>query len=663
MLDKNALSQLKDLKKQIADSKEYAEGVVKGTQRKFGFVITADGREIYLPPEEMQKVFPGDEVKILVINPTKGSGEKQAKVSGQIEKLLNSPVKSFAGRYVVRGKGHFVEPDLPRMSRWIFVPPALRNNAKDGDFVYCKISRHPFPQAQPQAKVLVVIGKEDKTGIEAEYIIEKFQLEPAWPQDWQKQIDTIDKSVRQDLTATPFITIDASSTLDMDDALYARATDRGWELQVAIADVSALIRRDSQLDAVARQRATSVYLPGRPVPMLPEALANEQCSLLPEQERPTLVCTMQVERDGSISSVEFTEALITSRAKLNYQQVAAFIDGDQSDEACLAQADNLTALKEVSEALLNFRSQHQLVIPSRQDYRLVLNEQKKLARVEAQPKTRAHQLVEECMIATNRSAADYLGDEGLYIEHAGFRAERLPDVKKLAEEQLAMHDVAFETPEGYRQLMNAIDDAALEFPLRAVLSRLLERSRLSHTPKPHQGMGLPRYTTITSPIRKYSDLVTHRLIKTKLHQRAEPIGKLKLPEVIDTLQSRQDNARQANYQMEQWLKCQFMKGLVGQTFSGVVSQINSNGFTVRLDEHLIEGFVETRQLGEKYSFDPMRLRLKSQSGAIELDQVITVIVKEVDIKQRSIRYTLPEQPTAVSDASQADDQEKTKQEA
>lgn len=642
MLDKDSLSQLKQLKQQIEDSKEYAEGVAKATQRKFGFLVTDDGREIYLSPDEMQKVFPGDRIKILVLRQAgaeKDAGQKGGKVSGQIEKVLESPIREFTGRYIVKGKGHFVEPDLPRISRWIFIPPAARKNAQSGDFVSCKLTRHPYPNAKPQANVSSVIGSADKAGIEADYIVTKFHLEPTWPENWRDDLLVGEPLGREDLTETPFITIDSPSTLDMDDALHAIKTDSGWQLQVAIADPSALIRADSKLDKLVKQRATSIYLPGRAIAMLPDELANERCSLVPNEQRPALVCTLQILQDGHIESYTFSEATICSRARLHYQQVAAGIDAQSAGEEIQAYADQLRALSEVANALLAHRRQHHLVIPARPEYRLILDQQLKLDRIEQQRKTSAHQLVEECMVAANRCAADFMGDRGLFVEHPGFRPERFPDVKKLAEEQLGLKDIAFDTPAGYQQLMKAIDDDALTFPLRAVLSRLLERSRLSTSPKPHHGMGLPRYTTITSPIRKYSDLTGHRIIKARLRQQKPPICDNRL---LDALQERQDNARQARYQMEQWLKCQYMEPLIGQSFSGIVTQINSNGFTVLLDEHLIEGFVETRPMAEKFSFDPMRLRLKSKTQCIELNQPVNVTVSAVDCKQRNIRYQLKE---------------------
>ena len=634
MLNNDTLSQLKNLKQQIEDSKEYGEGVVKSTQRRFGFVVLEDGREIFLAPELMEQVFPGDQVRIEILT------DKKGKLSAELIKVRHSPLSEFTGRYVVKGKGHFVCPDLPRFNRWIFVPPQARNGAKNGDYVHAKIARHAYPHGKPQAKVMKVLGDIEQAGIEADVMACKFKLGGQWPKGWQESLIEIDNSQREDLTAQAFVTIDAASTLDMDDAVFAEATDNGWNLSVAIADPSALIAPGSALDKEAERRSTSVYLPGKTIPMLPEELANDRCSLAAGQTRPALVCQMQINTDGTIADFNIVEALVESKAKLSYQQVTAFADAE-GDKPAIDSETTVAAIAAVGHALREQRQRDHLIVKGRPEFRLILNEQGKIDHIEAVEKTTAHLLIEECMVAANRCAAEMMAEQGLFASHGGFRPERLEGVTKLADEQLALKDVDFASPEGYRQLINSIDDSN-EFPVRSVLSRMLERGQIVTEPKPHVGMGLSRYTTFTSPIRKYSDLLVHRILKAKLKGDSP---KAISNEQLDTLQTGLDNARQARSQMEQWLKCQHIGGQIEQAASGVISQINSNGFTVRLESG-IEGFVETRLLPEKYSFDPLRLRLTSKSRTVELDQAIDIVVQEVDSEQRSIRFTLPKEETA-----------------
>ena len=640
MFDKNTLSQLKDLKKEIVDSKEFAQGIVKGTERRFGFVILEDEREIFLAPEEMDKVFPGDKVKIQIHT------SKEGKVSGELIKVINSPLKEFTGRYVVKGKGHFVEPDLPRFKRWIFVPPAARKQAQNGDFVSCKISRHSFPSAKPQASVLSVIGNPKQAGIEGEYTSQKFQLDNEWPKDWQNTLNEFDPSQREDLTELDFITIDAPSTQDMDDALTIETTDNGWKLSVAIADPSAFINTGSELDSEAFRRATSIYMPGKILPMLPEKFTQEYCSLRADTTLPALVCRMDIDKTGHIENYQISEAIISSKAKLSYQDASNCIDNNDSSPPFGALLQTLSL---AANALLEHRRQNHLIVPNRPEFRIRLNDGVKIDSIEPVTKTSGHLLVEECMVAANRCAADFLGEKGLFHGHAGFRAERIEGVNKLADEQLNINDTDFSELAAYRQLINSIDDESIDFPIRSVLSRMLSPGRLNHEPKPHFGMGLERYTTFTSPIRKYSDLHVHRLIKAKLNKQ-DPM--LLADQALEQLQESLIQARQARNYMEQWLKCQFLQPKQGELAEGVVSQINSNGFTVRLNETGIEGFVDTRLIKEKYSFDPLRLRLTSKTLVVELDQTITIVIERLDVAQRSIHVTLPQATESESESTE-----------
>lgn len=641
MFDKSTLSQLKNLKQEIENSKEYGQGIVKGTERRFGFVVLDDEREIFLAPEEMDKVFPGDQVRIQIHT------NKGGKISGELMKVINSPLKEFTGRYVVKGKGHFVEPDLPRFKRWIFVPPAARKQANNGDFVHCKISRHAYPAAKPQAKVLEVIGNSEQAGIEADYNIRKFKLDNEWPKEWQASLKEVDTSQREDLSATDFVTIDAPNTQDMDDALHIEASNDGWQLSVAIADPSAYITEGSALDNEALRRGTSVYMPGKNLPMLPEQLSIEHCSLRPEQTLPALVCRMTINKTGDISNYQILEAMICSKAKLSYQEVSALLDADSSTTSSEQNHGSmLTTLNEAAQALLSQRKRDHLIVTGRPEFHIRLNEQAKIESIEPSIKSSAHLLVEECMVAANRCAADFLGEQGLFHGHAGFRPERLEGVNKLADEQLGLKDIDFSDLDAYRQLISGIKDEELDFPVRSVLSRMLERGRLNTQPKPHFGMGLKAYTTFTSPIRKYSDLHVHRLIKAKLHKtEATLLNEQQLEQLQDSL----GKARQARQQMEQWLKCQYLQAHQGERAEGIVSQINSNGFTVRLNGTGIEGFVDTRLIKEKYSFDPLRLRLTSKSLIVELDQAINITIDELDINQRRIGFGLCKEEQANPD--------------
>ena len=364
-----------------------------------------------------------------------------------------------------------------------------------------RICRHPLDDGKAQARIERVLGNATQAGIESRYALARFQLpdsplalaeadlvEPNWQQ-------------RRDLTALPFVTIDGCDTLDMDDALYASATQHGWQLVVAIADPSAWIKPGSPLERSIAARATSIYLPGLTIPMLPTELANERCALQADVERLALVCTIDIDSSGRIDAYEFCEARIRSRAKLSYDGVAEFLAAPNAADNGSAWADSLCALNAAAAALRQQRQREHVLMPERPEYRLVLDQHGKVASYQREEKNSAQQLVEQCMVATNRCAADFLAKKpALFIRHNGFRSERRDIVAQLLTEQLPQlknTDVAELAP--YIELQQTLAGVEHPLPLRAILMRSLERSQFSVSAAPHFGMGLPQYTTITSP--------------------------------------------------------------------------------------------------------------------------------------------------------------------
>ncbi|MET0379038.1 MAG: VacB/RNase II family 3'-5' exoribonuclease [Spongiibacteraceae bacterium] len=649
MLNSDALSQLRSLKQQIEDDRQNNTGTVKGSQGRFGFVVLDDGREIYLPAEQMQRVFPDDRVIIDVIT---GADGKQ---SAAVESLIESPLRDFTGHYVIRDNAHFVEPDLPRLSRWIFLPPKQRLPIKGdnkrmpqhGDLVRARITRHPHADGKPAARIEALIGTPNDAFIAARYALARFNLPDSNLNYHDGDLLKPDFAARHDLTALPFVTIDNADTRDMDDALHVETRDDGWRVFVAIADPTAWIKPGSGLEQAIAARTNTVYLPGLTVAMLPDVLANERCSLLAGEERLALVCSIDINSDGAITHREFCEAKIRSQAKLSYGDVAAAL----ADTTRVIDArDTLEKLFAVAKTLRAHRGRENLLMPERPDYRLVLDDNGQIADIERQLKNDAQLIVEECMVAANRCAADFLcesvdgesaGDgSALFVCHAGFRSERREPIAQMLSTELPEKSANDTTVLAqYIDLIQALDNMpATAPPLRAILSRWLERSQLATSATPHFGMGLPRYTTFTSPIRKYSDFLVHRAIKARLqHKKSAAIT----PEQLAQMQERLDRSRQAAHLAEQWLKCVYLQKLPAKTvLPGTIAHINSSGFTVRLDATGIEGFVDTRLLPEKYSFDANTLRLSSGGRVYQLEQPIDVTVSAIDVKKRSINFAM-----------------------
>ncbi len=643
MLDKNALSQLTNLKSEMEALKEYAEASVKGTRSRFGFAVLDDGREVFIPPDEMLKVFPGDRIRVCI------QPDKKDKPFAEVQKLLDSGVGEFNGRCVTKGKAVFIEPDLPNLSRWLFIPPHARNGIKEGDFVRGAILRHPIRDGKPQAKVLSIIGDDKKLGIESAYSEAKYGLSAKLSKDIERELNQIvatppdqqELAHRRDLRDMPFVSIDSARTLDIDDALSAETTDNGWNLYVAVADPTEIITPGSALEKEAERLGTSAYLPGDVVTMFPTELSQNICSLAEGQSRRTVICKIEVSDSGHIGNYEFFEALISSDAKLSYSAVEAYLKGN-SDEL-MSNSAPLEALYQVYRKMREVRENDELVMDDRKEYRLILNDQKKIERIDAREKLLSQKLVEECMVAANRCAADFLKQHhcgGPFICHEGFRTDRLKQADKLFTEHLKGYkdsETDLSSLQGYRDIMRRLTGESHTLPLRSIVNRLLSRAEIKSTASFHMGMSLDCYGNFTSPLRKYTDFLSHRQIKAVL--RGEQAANYD-DSYLSELYERQRNSRQASRETEQWLVCQYAERFIGEIMPATISHINSSGFSIRASDTGIEGFVDFRKHPEKFSFDQLTMVLKSKNHSFQLEQSVLVKLSKVDVKKREIIFEI-----------------------
>lgn len=646
MFNADALNQLRQLKTDIEESKVVFPGTVKATNGRFGFVILDEGRDVFLPPEEMQKVLPGDRVNITEQEADKG------KTQGVVDELIESKLNTFVGRYLVKGKGHFVVPETPGINRWIFIPPKERMNAQPDDYLYCCIHKHPFKDGKGQAKVLRVIGKTGEPGIERALTLASFDLADSWPAPVLEQAESLNESAitelesnREDRTDRAYVTIDSPATQDMDDALLAEPNATGWSLSIAIADPSALIGPESAAELEAFNRATAIYFPGEPLPMLPDSISTRLCSLMPDMNRLVLVCDLQVNNDGSLGDYSFHQAVIRSRGKLSYELVSNLIEGREDEDIKALPdtvANSLDQLHQAATALRKWRGEHALLSGERPEFRLRLDENRRIRAIEPSIQNEAHRLVEECMVVANRCAADFLAKQpsALFIQHPGFRDDRADNIRALIEGHAPhLADLDPSTADGFRELMKQTSELEAEVPVKTILSRQLARAELAFTAAPHQGMGLKAYTTFTSPLRKYSDLYVHRVIKAALWD--TPMKALD-GEKLQALQNAQIKARQAANSLETWLRSDFAKTLGEEPMDGVISRTIPAGFFVRLDINGLEGFVSCKTLNGKYSFDPVTLRLThNKNGRIfQLEQAVKVSFSGVEEERKQINLKL-----------------------
>jgi exoribonuclease-2 len=657
MLDLNALSQLNQLKESIRTHKNLATGTVRGSQGRFGFLVLDDGREAFLAPETMARVLPGDRVEVSVSE--KADRPDNNKVDVELDKLIGSTTKTLIGQYVIRGKGHFVAVDMPQLNRWVFIPPKLRGKAQEGDFLVCRLSQHPFEDGKGQAKVVEILGKPTDVGIEHKVVCHKHSLAVEWSAEelaqavkitQQPLTDLPDYSSRAQLQEQQFVTIDSSSTRDIDDALSIEVTDNGWLLKVAISDPTSSIAPKSRLDRAAFKRANTAYLPGKTINMLPEELSYNAYSLVAGEDRPALLCLMQINGDGRIEQADFSFAIIRSTHKLSYEQVAALLERNDSTAVPEDCHSLLKHLRECTQALNHYRQQHMLLMEERDDYEIILNDQQRIADIKRLPRNLAQQVVEEAMLATNCSAGNLFAqhaDSGVFSAHLGFRSERIDNIRNIINEdfpQLAELDLL--SLEGYRQLIRTLQGQPEAASQLAALRLTLQAGVLTTTPSPHLGLAMEHYATVTSPIRRYNDFYNHRALRAIL-QASSPasFSEQQQPLTADELadmQKRIGSSRAASRDLEQWLYClflmEFKQQSPEQTLSGHVFRVTSQGVTVKLDDWGINGFVKLDP--KAFKFDPDRMTLTGQDQNYVLNQAVQVQIERVDLDKKRVNFKL-----------------------
>lgn len=646
MLDPNALSQLTQLKQTIRTDKNLNEGTVRGSQGRFGFVVLDDGREAFLPPDEMARVLPGDRVEVSVKE--KEDNPESKKIDAQLDKLVSSTTKKLVGQYIVRGKGHFIAVDMPQLSRWIFLPPKARGKAQAGDYLLCRLTRHPFEDGKGQAKVLEVLGKAEDAHIEHKVISNKHDLPKHWNKEQLAQTDKIaetpltnlaDYDSRAKLQQLPFITIDSETTRDMDDALFIQSNDFGWRLSVAIADPTSSIAPQSALDRAAMQRANTTYLPGKAVTMLPETLSHKVYSLVESEERPVLLCHMQINKDGAIAKADFEFGIIRSAHKLSYEKVAVFLQDDDAQAVAEPCQALLKSLLECSSALNQHRSEHMLLMEDRDDYQLVLGDDGHIAEIKREQRNLAQQIVEESMLATNRSAGDLFAQHpntGIFSAHKGFREERMDSiVKVIAEDFPELAELDIRSIDGYRELIQKLQQHPNTSTQLDAMRLMLQAGSLTTTAESHLGLGMQHYATITSPIRRYNDLYNHRALRAILTETSIDVPDA---EALALMQKRISTTRQASRDLEQWLFCLFMQQHTDKTLEGRVFRVTSQGITVQIKDWGINGFVKLDP--KAFKFDADRMTLVNDEQTFVLNQTVQVKLERVDMDKKRINFSL-----------------------
>ena len=644
----------------------------------------------------MRAVLHKDRVRVRIVRQ-----DRRGRPEGRVVEIIERPAQPLIGRLLQESGVWLVAPEDKRYGQDVLIPVGALALAKPGQVVVVELTEPPALFGQPVGRITEVLGEVDDPGMEIEIAVRKYgvphefseaclSMAKALPDHVRAQ----DKKQRIDLTDVPLVTIDGEDARDFDDAVYCEPAKvgrgKGWRLLVAIADVSHYVQTGSAIDIDAYDRATSVYFPRRVIPMLPEKLSNGLCSLNPEVERLCMVCDMLVNAKGEVHAYQFYPAVMLSHARMTYTEVAAILANTRGPEAAKRKdrVPELLNLHDVYRALLLARHERGAVDFETTETQIVCDDNGRIEKIVPRTRNDAHRLIEEAMLAANVCSADFIAQgkqHGLYRVHEGPTPEKQDILRSYLKAMAVGMSISDNpSPSEYQAIAAATKDRPDAQQIHTMLLRSMQQAIYTPANNGHFGLAFEAYTHFTSPIRRYPDLLVHRVIKAILAKTKYQLPNLPVPgeaqaKLAKRLAARvapptapgekprkketgaalmatqaweaaglhcsanERRADEASRDVESWLKCKYMREHLGEEYSGVVSAVTSFGIFVTLDAMYVEGLVHITELGGDYfKFDEMRQELRGERSGIRyaLGTRVQVQVSRVDLDGRRIDFGL-----------------------
>ncbi len=678
------------------------DGTVQGHRDGHGFVIRDDGEsDIYLPPNEMRAAMHKDRVKVRIVR-----SDRKGRPEGRITEIIERPPQPIIGRLLFEAGVWLLAPEDKRFGQDVLIPKGATGSAKTGQVVVVELTEPPALYGQPVGRVKEVLGEIDDPGMEIEIAVRKYSVPHVFSEACLAMAKALPDKVRPedhkhrvDLTDVPLVTIDGEDARDFDDAVYCepvkigkgRSATDGWRLLVAIADVSHYVLNGSAIDIDAYDRATSVYFPRRVIPMLPEKLSNGLCSLNPDVERLCMVCDMMVSADGEVTAYQFYPAVMFSHARFTYTEVAAILANTRGPEAAKRKdcVEDLLNLHDVYRALLKSRHKRGAVDFETTETQIVCDDNGRIEKIIPRTRNDAHKLIEEAMLAANVCSADFIATNkhpGLFRVHEGPTPEKI-EVLRAYLKAMGVNQAVSDDPKTaeFAAIAESTKDRPDAQQIHSMLLRSMQQAIYTPINSGHFGLAFDAYTHFTSPIRRYPDLLVHRVIKSILDKTKYQLPNLPIPgeahakltkrlaknaggrvssKVGEPTQKLSKAAQAANQawqaaglhcsanerradeasrDVEAWLKCKYMREHLGEEYGGVVTTATSFGIFVTLDALYVEGLVHITELGGEYfKFDEARQELRGERTGIRyhIGDRVRVQVSRVDLDGRKIDFRL-----------------------
>ena len=664
LVEDGRLIETRDKRFGLPEKMNLVVGTLSCNDKGYGFVVPRDPsqRDLYIPRRKLGDAMHGD----LVV--ARREDRRGSRVEGRIIRLLSRARTQVVGVYEKGAHIGYVVPLDRRMLHQVFIPEAEANGAVAGQVVAAEITNFPGGKGRrnPEGRVVEVLGERDDPRIDVEVIIREHGLPHEFPAEVVAEAEKISTEVqeedlagRTDFRDLPVVTIDGENAQDFDDAVRVAWLPSGnFELAVHIADVAAYVAPGSAIDREAQRRATSVYFPDRVVPMLPERLSNEICSLKPGVDRLVHTVVMEINPEGRTVNYEFHDGVLRSAERMTYKSVAALLEGSDDDlaEQHAEHIDHIRLMAELAAALRGYRARRgsidfDLPVPE-----LLINLRGEVEDVLRSERNDAHRIIEEFMIRANEVVASHLTWEDvatLYRVHDGPDAEKVEGFREFVT-GLGLHLGGGARPRSrdFQRLVEQLEGQPGSRVIVYMMLRTMKQARYQPENVGHFGLASERYTHFTSPIRRYPDLVAHRILRFDRGSETGPALDFEalegdLVRIGAESSERERNAEEAERRYVDWKSVQFMADKVGDSFEAYVTGVHSYGMFVELEPYFVEGLVHVSSLEDDYyHYDERQHRLegKSSGRVFALGNRVRVQLVRADQGRRRLDFALEEGP-------------------
>lgn len=651
--------------------KSNSRGILRVSSTGYGFVHTAEG-EYFIPSSKMSGAFDGDLVEVVPLSSNQkhqqsdkrqgGAGERP---TARVIRVVDRAHETLIGRYEIAEPFGVVIPQDHRIPYDVFTMRSDNPHINDGDIVRVRMVEYPSRNTAATGVIEEVIGSEESKTLPIDVIIARHKLETTFSEASLAQVAEVqvdDAALLaegyRDIRDRLVFTIDPADARDFDDALSLDVVDGLWRLGVYIADVSRYVEWNSSVDLDARRRATSVYLVDRVIPMLPERLSNDICSLKPHESRAVMAVDLYLDNEARVQHYELYSAIMKSAARYTYEDVQDALEGDAAEVLGLTALelkkilndgvfeDRYTTRFEVLCALARILAAQRRACGGidfvTTEAKVRLDELGIPQEIMLRRKTDATEIIEEAMILANTTVATHLQERdfpSLYRVHEAPSADSMADLIPILQEfeyfkEVSKADIVAGSPQALQRILSLSKGRPEEELVSSLLLRAMKRARYEADCEPHYGLARATYTHFTSPIRRYPDLIVHRMLKAQLGKKSGTFAAqvANLPWLAEHSSKAERIAEAASRESQAYKIIQYLERSIGETFEGVISGVTSFGLFVRL-ENTAEGLVSVKSLGNEYfTFDPKRHTLTGEESGIfyRLGEKITIVLEVAD---------------------------------